>query len=354
MAITGSTVLTLADYSKRFGDKDGGVSEGVVEMLSQWNGILDDAMWKQSNQSNSNVTTIRTALPTVRWGQLYKGTPNSKSSTTKIVDTMGMLEGQSIVDTRMERYTKDMKTAMVDESHAFFESMSNEWCSTLFYGNVAGSSDDDPSSFTGLTARYNTLSGNIGGQVLSGGGSGNDNSSIWIVQWGIRSLTCIFPENSTSGIQSKYKGEFPVLDSDSNTYYAHHTYFSWDSGLTVADYRGAVRICNIDMSNAQANSGAANIPNLLAQGLKRLGRPQQRFTNARDAGANNGLKMSNSGSVRTVIYMNRGVESLFDRQMNALTPYLGLGEGAGVYYPNYRGVPIVICDAILNTESAVS
>ena len=71
--------------------------------------------------------------------------------------------------------------------------MSQEVMENIIYGDVAG----DVSTFNGLATRYNHLIDPETGvapanavNILDAGGTGTDNTSIYIVQWGREKLTC--------------------------------------------------------------------------------------------------------------------------------------------------------------------
>ena len=61
MATLSSTALTLADWAKRMDDNY--KTAKVVELLSQCNEILDDALFMEGNLPTGHKTTIRTGLP---------------------------------------------------------------------------------------------------------------------------------------------------------------------------------------------------------------------------------------------------------------------------------------------------
>ena len=97
VTLTQST-LSLVDDMKRRG-VDGKYQ--IVEMLNDTSqDILTDFMWEECNEGTSHTHGIRTGLPTVTWGALYKGIPQSKSSNQQVTDTTGFVEGLSQVDTR--------------------------------------------------------------------------------------------------------------------------------------------------------------------------------------------------------------------------------------------------------------
>jgi len=194
MATLGSNVLTLADHAKRL-DPDGKVPS-IVELLSQSNEILDDMLWMEGNLPTGHRTTVRTGLPAVAWRLLNQGVQPSKSTTAQVDEQCGMLEAWSEVDKDLAMLNGNTAAFRLSEAQAFIEAMNQEMASTLFYGNAGLT----PEEFTGLSIRYSDPAAVNGQNVIDAGGSGSDNSSIWLVAWGGQTVHGIFPKGSKAGL----------------------------------------------------------------------------------------------------------------------------------------------------------
>src|SRR5947209_6300342 len=96
MATLSTSALTLIDWAKRK-DPNGKVPM-IVELLSQYNEILEDMLWKEGNLPTGHLTTVRVGLPTVTWRLLNQGVAPSKSLTAQIQEHAGNLEAWSEVD----------------------------------------------------------------------------------------------------------------------------------------------------------------------------------------------------------------------------------------------------------------
>lgn len=340
MPTIGSTYPNLIDMYK-------GSAEGqVIEILNQQNPILDDAIATQCNMDAVHRHMIRTGLPSVAWGRLYQGVPQSKSTMQQVDDTTGFLEAASTIDTRLLKLASDPARARLTESAPFLEAMNQEMATGIFYHDTATT----PEKFKGLAARFaaynsnspNISSPNVANQVIHGGGAGADNTSIWFVTWGDHATSLLYPKNSKAGVSMEDKGEQRVADGSGNPYYVKETMFSWHIGLFVKDYRYNARVANIDVSNMRA--GQVDLWALMRQAYYRL------WSRRRDA----------VGS-RIAIYMNRDVLEILDAQSSdrallAANPnYTGLGHAQveGKEVRTYRGIPIRETDAILNTEALV-
>ena len=131
--------------------------------------------------------------------------------------------------------------------------------------------------------------------ILDAGGTGTDNTSIYIVQWG-RENSLVLSAGTQAGLDIQDKGQQTVLDAQGGRYEAMRTYFQWDVGLSVRDWRSVVRIANIDVSDLSKDaSTGANLIDLLDEALSLL---------------------PLAGSARTAIYMNRTVNQALKGQVN--------------------------------------
>ncbi|MDK2769911.1 MAG: hypothetical protein KYX69_19610 [Sphingomonas sp.] len=340
MATIGQTFPNLIDAYR-------GSTEGtVVELLSQQNPILDDAIATMCNMDAVHRHMIRTGLPSVAWGRLYQGIPQSKSTLQQVDDTTGFLEAASAVDTRLLALASDPARQRLVDSAPYLEAMSQEMAAGVFYHDTATT----PEKFKGLAARYAAYNSNApvagvanaANQVIHGGGSGSDNTSIWFVTWGDHATSLLYPKNTKAGVSIEDKGEQRVTDASGNPYYVKETLFRQHVGLFVKDYRYNARVANIDVSDMRA--GSVDLWALLRKAAYRL---QSR---RRDA-----------ISSRIAIYMNRDVLEILDAQSSdrallAANPnYTGLGHAQveGKEVRTYRGIPIRETDAILNTEALV-
>jgi hypothetical protein len=340
MATLSTTSLTLADWAKRL-DPSGNVPV-VAELLSQSNEILDDAVFMEGNLPTGHRVVIRTGLPTVYWRALNQGIPSSKSTTAQVDEACGMLEARSEVDVALARLNGNTAQFRLSEDAAFLEAMNQAQAQTMFYGNPA----IDPKQYLGLGPRYSAISGAGNSQnVISAGGSGSDNASIYLVVWGDNTVFCPFPKGSKAGLVHQDLGEQTVYNSDATRMQAYATRYEWLNGLVVKDWRYVVRIANIDVSdllgqtNTQSATAATNIIKLMARALYRI---------------------PNLAMGRPAFYMNRTIHSgLSIAAMDKAQAVLKVNEGLTQFgtpssYLSFIGVPLRRVDALLNTESVVS
>src|SRR5262249_50153363 len=218
MATIGATALTYMDWAKRM--DDGYRVAVIIELLSQTNEILDDMLVVEGNLPTGHKTTVRTGLPQATWRLLNQGVPNAKSTTSQIVDTCGNLETYAVIDKDVADLNGNTQEFRLSEVKAFLEGMSQQVASTLIYCNQSL----NPERLTGLAPRYSTkttANSNTAFNVLDGGGASSTNTSIWITVWGTDTAHATFPKGKITGLQHRDMGEWPVQDSNQNTYQAY-------------------------------------------------------------------------------------------------------------------------------------
>ena len=339
MATLSNSNLTLADWAKR-SDPDGRVPI-VAELLSQSNEILDDCVFKEGNLPTGERVVIRTGLPGVYWRALNQGIPSTKSTTAQVDEACGILEARSEVDKDLAMLNGNTAQFRLSEDTAFLEAMNQTQAETMFYGNPG----TDPKKFLGLAPRYGDLSADNAVNILSAGGSGSDNASVYLVVWGDNTVYCPFHKGSKAGLTHEDLGEQTVYNSDGTRLQAFATRYQWKNGLVVKDWRYVVRICNIDISDllgstgTQASTTSTALIKLMARALYRI---------------------PNMAMGRAAFYMNRTVHSglsiaAMDKSQSVLAIQEGLSQfGSAQSYLSFLGVPLRRVDALINTEAAVS
>lgn len=333
MATLATTNLTLLDWAKRL-DPNGTIGD-IVELLKQSNEILDDAVVQEGNLPTGHRVVVRTGLPVVYWRALNAGVPPSKSTTATVDETVGMLEAYSEIDKDLALLNGNTAAFRMSEDSAFLEAMNQTMAQTLFYGNVAA----DPKSFTGLSARYSSLSAGNGGNVIDALGSGSDNASIWLVIWGDNTVFLPFPKGSKAGLIHEDLGEDTIIDGAGGRFQALRSHYQWKTGLVVKDWRYAVRIANIDVSNLVGESSAANLIKLMLKAV---------------------FKVPNLRMGRPVFYMNRTVAGMLPIQglntsSNAVKVQEAIDQfGKPLVNMSIHGIPIRLNDQLLTTEARVT
>ena len=332
--------MSLIDLYKGTGGTNAQIGE-VVEVLRQLNPLMEDAVTAECNMGTFHRHMIRTGLPTVTWGMLYQGIPQSKSTTQQVDDTTGFVEGLSTVDTRLLDISPNPAAVRLNEARGYLEAMAQEVQKGFFYHDTATT----PERFKGLSARYGKIGGGgAGNQIVSAGGTGSDNTSIWFVTHGDAYTAPSTPRAPRRASPRGRTRASSVIATTTGVYYVKEELFRQHIGVAVRDWRFNARIANIDVSDVQA--GSVDLYKFMRKAYYKL---QNRRT----------PKMNGDVAAqgRTVIYMNRDMlEALDALGTNSENGALMLKpmELEGKEVLSYRGLPIRETDALINAESLVS
>lgn len=246
-----------------------------------------------------------------------------------------MLEAWSEVDKDEAELNGNLAAFRLSEARPFLEAMNNEMASTLFYGNSA----IDPEEFSGFNIRYSSLSAANAQNIVDAGGTGSDNSSIYLVVWGDQTVHGVYPKGSKAGLDHEDLGLTTVETSAAvggSRMRAYQDRWQWKCGLVLKDWRYAVRICNIDISNLVAQSSNADLTEAMIKAMYRI--PQL-------------------GAGKAVFYMNRTCLEFLDIQRRDAVStggQLSYDVVDGKRVASFRGIPIRVVDALLETESRVT
>lgn len=338
MATLGITRPTLLDVTKRL-DPNGSIAT-VGEILSEQNAVLDDIFWKEGNLPTGHKFTLRTSEPAVSWRKLNQGVAPTKSSTSQYTETTGSLVGYNEVDRKIADLNGNTSEFRLSESKSTMEKMNKEFAEALIYGDVLVT----PEELTGIIPRYASLSGTTADKIIDAGGVGADNTSILLVCWGDDSVYGIYPKGSKSGLIFEDKGLVTLQDASSNPFEGYRSYFEWNCGLCVKDWRYIVRIANIDVSALlTAGDGTDTSANILKFMLMAI------------------HKIPNLSAVRPVFYMNETVLSMLDVKLfdkgNAFLKVEDLVGAGGFPRPSvmhFRGIPCRKVDQMLSDEARVT
>jgi len=160
------------------------------------------------------------------------------------------------------------------------------------------------------------------------------------VTWNPDTVYGIYPRSSKAGLFHEDLGLETVSNAGGVTnalMRAYRDHFQWKGGLCVKDWRYAVRIPNIDISNLVARgASAADLFTLMAMAIHRI---------------------HNISAGHSAFYMNRTVRQELDIQARS-----DVKDGGGLTYQNvdgmirasFRGIPVRLCDAIRETETLVA
>lgn len=330
MATLATTNPTLADVAKTL-DPDGKPAR-IIEILNQENHPIFDGTFLEGNLPTGHRTTIRSGIPTPTWRKLYGGVQPTTARNVQVTDNAGMLEAYAEVDKALADLNGNAAAFRLSEDLAHLEGMRQECASTFVYGNEG----TEPEAFTGLSPRFNDLSAENALNIIDHGGTGSDNTSLWLVGWGPNSCHFIYPKGSTAGLKVEDKGQVTIEDVDGSggRMEAYRTHYRWDVGLTVRDWRYVVRICNIDVSDLATLTNTDEIVDSMIRASERV---------------------PGFEGVRAVWYCNRTVrESLRLGILQKAAGNLNWETVEGRRVLMFDGFPVRRCDSILSTEARIT
>ncbi len=325
MAENAATRLTMADIAKR--TNPDGSAESIAEVLENSTVILQDAPMVQTNGMNAHRSTRRAALPSVGWRRLNSGTTSTKSVAEQVQDATAILEAWGEVDERVASINGNTAEWRMQEATAFLQAMAQEFESTFFYGNAG----TDEREFDGVATRYSAA----GAQVLDAGSADTDNTSIYLIGWGVNTAHLIYPKGSVAGTQQRDHGLQVIEDVNGVAGAKMSGYvdqYSLEVGFHVRAPRYIVRIGSIELS-ALAGGSPADLIKLLIKAKWRI-------------------PMLSACTPK--LYMNRSVGQYLEIQrLDGQDGNLNGITVDGEWRPAFQGIPIRIADEILDTESAV-
>lgn len=341
--------LTIADLTSRM---DGADKQAyIAEMLSQSIVLLDDMPMIEGSEIGGHEFVYRTGIPRGTFRQVNQGVPYSKSTTGKGRVDVGSLEGYSQVDRWLAESSGSVQEFRNGEDVAFMEGLGQTMEQTAWYGNHV----TNPAEFNGFSTFYNTLTqanAQNAQNVIDGGGTGNSNASLWLICWGPRQITGFYPRGSKAGLISEDKADTtPGFDNVGNRFEAYTMYFRHQMGLAPMDWRFAVRIANIDVTNAGlagpnaldlfiAMSQAVMLPPALGKNISGIARTD--------------APTDPTPGVRPIWYTNRTVRFWMDQQgMRDRNVLNSQADADGRVQDSFRGTPVKVSDQLLITEAQV-
>jgi hypothetical protein len=337
ISVTGGLggVYTLVDLAKML-DPNQGRLVFCANTLARRNPFVREFPIMEANQILTHVGNRDASLPTVQKRAINDGVPKSAHKEVPITAPMSLFETMNQIDEEILRLAGGNAEAVRQRKDArFIEAMGQAVMDECFYGSLA----DDVLGFNGLAVTFNLSTAYPNGDstwyynVQLAGGGGSDTTSIWAIEPGPEKVHLIYPKGTQAGIEINDLGKQLATGITTGTQFvAFVTQFKWRCGIFVQDERCVQRIANIE------TAGESNIFDykLLVAALNRL--------------------PSMGEDPATRIYVNRTMRTQMDvwaADKNNVN-FTSTNDAAGKPILYFRGVPVQVCDGILNTETAIS
>ncbi len=336
MAVKDAKNPTIYDVLE--GQADGKTITDVVNILAQDNPILEDAATKECSQNDQNKEIVTTSLPTITRRKYNEGIDSSKGTRAPLIDTTAIYAARCEVDEDLASLNGGTREFLMRENEDYLEAMAQAVAHDMFYGAISAGND----GIIGFAERYNSLTRkNASGiipetadYIIDAGGTGNDLSSIWLVVWGLKTCFTVYPKGSKGGLEIIPTRRGEARDKNGKTYPAHITEYKQKVGLCVKDLRSVVRIANVDVAAINATGGDKTI--LIKSMIDAYTR----------------CKKKTSG--RPVFYCNADVYSaMWKCAVDRNNVLFNTSEIEGSPVIKFQGIPIKVCDALINTEAEI-
>jgi len=332
MATLGTDYVTIADFQART-KADGSFEHKMANRVARTNQLLQYIPWIRGDKDDGNTVVQATKLPTVGYIKYNKAPTKSKGAAVQVTFDTGVLKTFSDIDAELVDSKVDKAGFRQGEDMLFVEAMNQQVASDLIYSNIA----TVPEKFNGLASLYaapNTTRNNYGYYMLNGGGSGSDNTSIWLMSLGEDGVAGIFGKAGHAGLSMKDHNKVWGPDASGNDMEWYRSEYRWEVGLQVKRPGAVVRICNIDVSAILAESSAADLSTLVQRAIGLI----------------------EPGLGRIVIACNRTMKTWFRIQASKETT-LGLHDIQDTFGKPIQavdGYPIIQMDTITNAEATIS
>jgi hypothetical protein len=345
MATVGTGAFTYSEWGLRH-DPDGKIS-ALIDLLSQFNGMMDDQMTMECQSGNAFEFTQVTKLPVATRRIYNQGVAATQAGVAKQVTTCAEYGDWVKFDASLAELGGNLAELRAQEDLLHIEALGQLTASDFFYGSRA----NDPTQFTGLANIFNTTNtanSPVAKNVIDCLGTGSDNASMWLVTWGPKKIHTLFPKGTTAGLIHKDFGLLPASDSNNLEFPAYRTWLNQKLGLAVPDWRYVVRACNIDVSDLDTAS-PANLINTLIKMVHKTPTAPVGVAPIQDSDAIEQLVPG-----RSAIYMDRTLLTFLDLQaVNKTNMLLKQEQWGGATVTTFRGIPLRGCDALLNSEARV-
>lgn len=346
MAVLEDGNLTLADWAKLHNPD--GKPASVAKLLMKQDDILDDMIFREANGVSHHTTTVEVSLPEVFFRQFNEGIAHTKGTHVQIQEGISMMEARTQVDRKLIRMGGNKEALMMRAAQQKVSAMRNKQAQTFWYGNSAAT----PAAYMGMANRLaSTSAGNGENVILSEASPTGSTTSVFLIAWGDDSVYCTFPRGSVAGLEQEDLGlqsvdVFNSSGAQTGKMMAFEAVYGWDLGLVIEDWRQAVRIANIDVSELSTVTGQHASPTTYATLIE----------NMIDAF----YRIDRNDGVNLAFYMNRTVHAGLAKIAHArTTSVLAIEEGFSQFgtprkWTSFMGIPIRRSDSIINGETAIS
>lgn len=322
----GSQYPNMVDVAKATGP-DGKILR-TAEILTKLSPIMRTLPMVEGNLTLGHMVQVRTSIPTPTSRRLNQRVLPTKSTTDQNTEQCSQLVDYADVDCSIADLNGNADAYRMNQAYAHLEGMVQEAERQIVYGNSAVVQEEIDGFIPRMAAASDT--------VIDAGGSGSDNGSIILAGFSPTTVYGIFPKGSRAGIRHENKGK-RVSETSAGMIDVYTDRWQLDFGIAVEDpnWLGAIRAIDISSLVADPTGASINLMNLMLKLVHSMPRPD-------------------STSVNLKFITNRTIYSMFDIQaMNKNNAFLKVGEEEGVLKTRFRGIEILVSDAMTESEAVI-
>jgi hypothetical protein len=243
---------TLAELTKGLGSPD---ITNVVDEITRSTTMLSDASFVEATGMLEHQGMRKTSLPTNMWVAIDQGGKSSKGHKELFRDDLGMIESWATARQKEGMIAPNPESVYAEDERDHVTAMSLDVEECLIYGG------SKVGEFKGIMPRFSHITEesalrNIRSKpefiTLDNGGETDEAmSSILMVVWGAGATNMLYPRYvSNRGIQIT-KGQWQVIEQGGEKFFQRDTQFLMTTGLSLMNRFAALRIANIDTSDAK-------------------------------------------------------------------------------------------------------
>jgi hypothetical protein len=311
-------MMNIVEAQKREGYTD---SAAFLGDLVKRNDLLNFAPWYPSSDGLYHKTLKATRLGKGAFTKVNGAVPTISSSSDIDRESIAIYEADSPVDEKILLTAKNKAKVRDSEDVANLQGITNDWISQVIY-----STTNEAEGFKGLCSRRSAIDSKT---TFGASGTGSDLSSLWLFEFGERGFNFRYSEGMKPGLSSDDRGRHYIETPDkTGNMWAWIRHFVIGGGMEVKNDYALQRLANIE-------SLATELPMATFIRMKNF--------------------LPNTGK-DAMAFCNRSVHAIAENQAyNKSNAQYTISDIEG-FGPVTRlvGIPLMMMESILDTESAIS
>lgn len=331
--------LTLSDVAKQCHNQE---LVAMVDEFDKPTSLFAAMPWKQATDALRDVSGKVTAYPTAQYVGLDLGVKADKGNWTQVEEGLAMLESWAEINEKTYNVSPHKEATRWENDRMHIRAMAMKAEEGLLYGNPG----IDPAQPYGFFPRFtkvtdfNRVASGVKYDYCTlscGGNTANKESSILVIAKGGMAPTLLYPRyQANNGLMYRHFDFENSTDINGGNVRIAKSQFQITFGLSIRDTRTAVRVANIDTTNAGATS-IGNIRDALFEAVAAIPREYK-----------SSIEMYASKAVILALRKN------YANLVNPVT-YDPAGKGHNSYGDIlFDGFVIHECESMLDTEAVVS